>query len=134
MITVDACVWVALLDASDSLHGATKTFWRLVAESNTTIYGPRFLLLEVGCAIARRTHNADKGRNVVSVLQTIPTLKLVENDKLLLEKAVEIGTKHYLRAGDALYLAVAMKTATPLVTWDQELIARAGAISPVLWR
>lgn len=134
MITVDACVWVALLDRSDILHKDSVKFWRGMASSQTVIYAPVFLLTEVGCAVARRTQSAVRGHEVVALMREIPTLKLIECDSRLLNMAISLGTQHFLRAADALYLAVAKQTNTRLITWDKELISRAEAVSPESWQ
>jgi predicted nucleic acid-binding protein len=44
-----------------------------------------------------------------------------------------LGTEKRLRSGDALYIAAAERTGVRLVTWDPELIERAGSITPIDW-
>ena len=52
-------------------------------------------------------------------------------DERLLDAAGEVGTALRLRSTDALYAAcAAAHQAPPLVTWDGELLARAGAWAP----
>lgn len=50
-----------------------------------------------------------------------------------LRRAIEIGTRNYLRAGDALYVAAARAAEGQLVSWDRELVERAGALTPEEW-
>jgi predicted nucleic acid-binding protein len=54
-------------------------------------------------------------------------------DEALLAEALRLETERFLRAADALYAATATLTGSPLVSWDNELIQRAGALSPTDW-
>jgi predicted nucleic acid-binding protein len=54
-------------------------------------------------------------------------------DSALIEAAMQIGTSAFLRGADALYAATAQLTGSQLISQDQELIRRAGAISPTDW-
>src|SRR5581483_509543 len=47
--------------------------------------------------------------------------------------ARERGAHAFLRGADALYVAAAEAFAAPLLSWDRELITRAGAITPQDW-
>jgi predicted nucleic acid-binding protein len=54
-------------------------------------------------------------------------------DTVLVETAIRVGTDAFLRGADALYAATALITGSTLVSWDNELIQRAGAHSPTDW-
>jgi predicted nucleic acid-binding protein len=55
-------------------------------------------------------------------------------DDGLLSEALRLGTRFRLRAVDALYAATAaLETDGVLVSWDNELIERAGAVTPTAW-
>ena len=51
-------------------------------------------------------------------------------DERLLDAAGELGGAQALRSADALYAACDLLHRAPLVTFDAELIARAGATPP----
>jgi predicted nucleic acid-binding protein len=53
-------------------------------------------------------------------------------DELLLE-AESIGAASFLRGADALYAATSRTTDGQLVSWDREMVERAGAITPSDW-
>ena len=57
----------------------------------------------------------------------------VPTDATLLSTALRRGPSKFLRGADALYAATAELTGSTLVAWDNELIQRAGAISPTDW-
>ena len=60
-------------------------------------------------------------------------LTLLPLNELLLTTAGELGTRYLIRGADALFVAAATLSGAPLISWDQELVDRAGAITPANW-
>jgi predicted nucleic acid-binding protein len=61
-------------------------------------------------------------------------LKTEAMGSALLAEALRLGTRCRLRAADALYAATAaLRTEGTLVSWDKDLIDRAGAVTPTTW-
>jgi predicted nucleic acid-binding protein len=54
-------------------------------------------------------------------------------DPLLVRRAIDVGTRQLLRAGDAVYATLAEMIGGEVVSWDGELIGRAGAVTPDAW-
>lgn len=133
MITLDASVWVAGLDEADVCHAPSVRLLAALQSSRTPIVIPDFALLEVGCAVARRRRDPAAGPTAVAALRGIPTLRILAAGRTIPEPALELGTCALLRAADAVYAATARLTETPLVSWDRELIERAGALTPDQW-
>lgn len=52
---------------------------------------------------------------------------------MLLRQAISIGPRLLLRGADALYAATAVLYSADLVSWDNELVQRAGAVTPADW-
>ena len=130
MLTVDACVWVAAFDPVDRFHAEAATFLGEAAARGVRLLAPRWLLLEVRCAVARRSGDAAAGARAEAALRGAPFLQLSPMDERLLDAAGELGGAQALRSADALYAACALLHGAPLVTFDAELIARAGATPP----
>ncbi len=130
MFTIDANIWVAAFDSSDRFHERSVAFLRALAARQCALHGPVFLLLEAGCALARRARVPAAAAVVEQRLRAHPTLALHPLDDRCLSKATELGARRLLRAADALYAAVAELNGAPLVTWDDELVQRAGALTP----
>lgn len=80
--------------------------------------------------MARRADDADLGIRACEELLANPILALEPMTADFLEAAARIGTSGRLRAADALYAAVAERSGTRPVTWDQELTRRAHGITP----
>lgn len=133
MLTIDANVWVAASDPRDRFRDSSVAFLRAVAERDLELHGPAFLINEVGCALARRTGDGTVGILAAERLRSHPSLTLHGMDEPLLALAMDIGVRQLLRATDALYAATAVLTRAPLISWDAELVSRAGAVTPDGW-
>ena len=132
--TVDANVWVAAYDATDRFHADSTAFLYALANLGISARAPAVLLLEVACALARRFGDASIGREASAKLEERTMLSLEPLDSRLLWEAVHLGTANRLRAADALYAATAARSRDGvLVSWDLELIERAGAVTPPVW-
>ena len=51
----------------------------------------------------------------------------------LLVTALTVETEVFLRAGDAFYAAVATNKDRTIISWDEELLRRANAMTPSAW-
>lgn len=132
-LTVDASVWVAAVHAADTFYEESLTLLASARLERARIFVPAFADAEVACAVARRSRNPAGGRQLAQdILQTYEAVR-IPVDPTLLEAATRIGTSAFLRGADALYAATAQVTGSALVSWDQELIQRAGAVSPTDW-
>lgn len=133
MVTVDANIWVAGFDATDAFHGGSVTFLREVTRRGMPIYGPAFVLVEVACVVARRFRNPAVGAQASAGIAAHRLVRIRPLDDATLTLAARIGSQRFLRGADALYAATAQLAGAALVTWDNELIQRAGALTPTAW-
>jgi predicted nucleic acid-binding protein len=133
MLTVDASVWVAAGHSPDTFAESSRAFFATAAHRRETYCVPSFAEVEIACALARKRQDADAGRKWAKSILAMPSVTAIPVDAALLAFAVHLGTRFLLRAGDALYVAVAAVYSAPLITWDAELIRRAGAITPAGW-
>ncbi len=131
---VDANVWVAAYDPTDRFHADSAAFFYALANLGIGARAPAILVLEVACALARRFGDVSVGREAAAKLEEHPMLRLEPLDGRLLSEAARLGTAHRLRAADALFAATAARSGGgTLVSWDLELIERAGAVTPLVW-
>lgn len=133
MLTLDASVWVSALDPGDAFHGKSATFVDMISRQKLALHGPAIVVLEVSCALSRRLRRAGPADEAARWLRAHPMLTLLAVDDVLLEGAIGIGRERGLRGMDALYAATAALMGAPLVSWDVELLQRAGAKSPMEW-
>lgn len=133
MLTIDANVWVSAADRTDVLNRPSRQFLAAAARQHLPIYLPTFAWLEIACALARRRQDAARGQQLASMVLNSPHVMRVQLDGPLLTQALLSGPSLFLRGADALYAATAVMYATQLISWDDELIRRAGALTPSDW-
>lgn len=133
MLTVDANVWVAAADRGDVFSAVSRDFLRRVAQRRLRIYLPAYARVEIACALARRRQSAAAGQVLAQALLDAAWVVHAPLDTQLLAQALASGTRALLRGADALYVATAQLNRTELISWDAELIRRAGALTPQDW-
>jgi len=129
-LVIDASVWVSAADRTDSLSQASRAFLALVVRREYPIALPEFAELEIACALARRLRDTGRGRSLAGQMLESPLVTRYSSTRTALREAVRVGTRGFLRSGDALYAALAERLEGELVSWDGELIDRAGALTP----
>ena len=133
MLVLDANLWVAAFDAGDALHEESVAVFAEAARRGLALAGPSFVVLESVCALARRLGDPSLAQAAGVRLIEHPTLQLEPMTDELLAAATRLGVERRLRGADALYAATAARLDCPLLSWDDELITRGGAISPREW-
>lgn len=133
-VAIDASVLVASFIRADRFHAESARFLRHTMARRMALVAPGIMLIESACAVARRTGSEELAR--------VATTDLLRNEWLRLDgdegadgilETIALGTRLRLKGADAVYAATARANDVPLVSWDRELIARAGAITPTDW-
>ena len=132
-IVIDASVWVSAADATDPLSEPSRVFFADVATRELPIAVPGFARLEIACALARRLQNAEQSRGLTARMLDSPLVTEYSLNRTMLRRAVRVGTRGFLRSGDALYAALAERVEGEVVSWGRELVERAGALTPEDW-
>ena len=128
MVVMDASIWVSQLRPQDANHNASRLWMDRYTAAGGLLVVPIFLLIEVAAAISRRTGEPTLAEKAIEDLNSIDAIQFVPLDSVLVQAAVNIATDLQLRAGDAIYVAVAQQLNLPLVSWDKEQLQRAGNI------
>ena len=131
-LVVDASVWVSAADAADTLSTPSRTFLHTVMRRRDPIALPAIARLEIACALSRRLRDAARGRDLADGLLHSPLITETDLGSLL-GTALTVGTESFLRAGDAFYAAVAADEDGIIISWDEELLRRANAVTPSAW-
>jgi predicted nucleic acid-binding protein len=100
----------------------------LMQEQATPIIVPTLLLPEVAAAVARGRGDADLARRFAVTLKQLPNLLLIPLDDVLAQHAIDVAAEHRLRGSDAVYVAVALRFGSALVTLDREQRGRVAGV------
>ena len=132
-LVVDANVWVLALDRTELRSDMSRAFLGAVGASRYPIALPEFAEIEVACALSRRLRNTEQGRLIARQALDFAPITWHALTRRMVRRAVVIGTRRFLRSADALYAAVAEAVGGEIVSWDKELVNRAGAVTPEAW-
>ena len=128
MPVVDASVCVALLNADEPGHPASRR-WLAERQGKTEpIVAPVILLAEVAAALGRGLGDADLARQAVRLLRGRHLLELFPVTEALAARAAEIAAEQKIRGCDALYVALARQLDMELVTQDGQQLERGAAV------
>jgi len=127
--TVDASVF---LNAFNPHEAGQETSQRLLArfqEKSVPLIVPTLVLPEVSAAISRGRGDAGLARQFALALGRLPHLVWVPVD--LARQASETAAQPLLGGADAIYVAVALRFGSTLITLDREQWQRTAGIVPV---
>jgi predicted nucleic acid-binding protein len=128
--TLDASVFLNAFNPYEAGHETSRQFLAHLRRQTAPIVVPTLLLPEVAAAIRRGRGDASLARRFAETLGRFPHLVLVPLDETLAHQASEAAAEHGLRGSDAVYVAVAQRYGSTLVTLDRDQRARAsGAVS-----
>ena len=127
---LDASVFVAVVSPSERHHAQAVALYESHPERMPFLV-PGVFRVEVISALARRGEQADL-LDVVDALLRGPRFFPHAVDDHLIDTATEVARRAGLRAYDAIYVAVALNTESPLYTLDVDLIDRVATAYPSL--
>ena len=125
---VDASVWVSWLRPPDINHDVSRIWMEQYIARNGMLVVPALVLIEVAASISRRTGQTIQAQEAVKRLHSISKIQIAPVDSALVQSAVEVAINLQLRAGDAIYVALAHQLNIPLVSWDKEQLQRAESL------
>ena len=129
MLTIDASVLVAAAVPDEPAHLVVRSMLRAVGRAGMAIHEPAIAVVEVAAGIVRRTGDSSLAEDAVRLLVGLPGAEFHALDLPAAVQAAGVARELSLRAGDALYAAVALDHGCTPVTMDEELLRRA---SPLL--
>jgi predicted nucleic acid-binding protein len=127
-LVVDASVWVSWLRPVDINHDPSRIWMEQYIAKGGFLVAPAILLVEVAASIARQTGQVIQAREAINQLRAISKVQITAMDSVLVQAAVDVAANLQLRAGDAIYVALAHQLNVPLVSWDKEQLQKASTI------
>jgi predicted nucleic acid-binding protein len=117
---VDASVFLNAFNPKEEGYETSNQMLSLLQDKAVPLIAPTLLLPEVAAAIRRGQNDPGLARKFATRLSQLPHLVLVSLDLLLAQQALDAAALYSLRGSDAVYVAVALRFACPLVTLDRE--------------
>lgn len=128
LFTVDASVFLNAYNPREEGYTTSRQFLRLVRAASLPIIVPTLILPEVAAVLARAQADPQRARAFAHQLQRLPNLVLAPLDAALAREAVDAATRCSLRGSDAVYVAVALRFGSILVTRDRQQLERTGEL------
>lgn len=118
--TVDASVFVNAFNPQEDGHEESLAILVAIQEHDDPIIVPTLLVAEVASAVARASDDTVGALQYAYATATLPHLTAVALTTTLAREAAELAATHRLRGADAVYVAIARRYGTTLVTRDEE--------------
>lgn len=118
--TVDASVWMSAFNPYEQGHrDSNRLLARLQAQA-VPIIVPTLLLPEVAAAVRWGREDESLALEFAETLQRLRHLVWVPLDDVLAHRAAGVAARHQLRGSDAVYVAVALRFGSDLITRDRQ--------------
>ena len=124
-LTVDSSIIVSSLLENEPRHKEALKIWDAVLAGKNVAIIPYSVFVEVVAAVRRRTGSEELAREVGKQLLEIEAVFFVGLDDKSAQDTAEIAVKTGVRGMDALVLQVARDFSTELMSFDEEMIAKA---------
>jgi predicted nucleic acid-binding protein len=126
--TIDASVFLNGLNPAEVGYVDSNKLLVQVRAKAVPIIVPSLLFPEVAATISRVQGDANMARSFAHALRNWPNMIVIPLDDALSGEAVDAAARYHLRGSDAVYVAVAIRFDTILVTLDREQRSRASAV------
>ena len=127
--TVDASVFVNAFNPHEEGHAESLAILAAIQQGGDPVIVPTLLLPEIASAVARASNDPAGALQYANATAALPHLTLVPLTSTMSRQAAELAASHRLRGADAVYLAVARRYGTTLVSRDDEQRTRGSSVT-----
>jgi predicted nucleic acid-binding protein len=120
-------VFVNAFNPHEEGHAESLRFLSAVQQRSDPIIVPALLVPEIASAVARATADRAGALQYAMATGALPHLTLVSLTATVARQAADLAATHRLRGSDAVYVAVARRYGTTLVSRDAEQKTRGAA-------
>lgn len=126
--TVDASVFVNAFNPHEDGHEASLRILAAIQERAEPVIVPTLLVPEIAAALARATDDGAGALQFARATAALPHLTLVSLTAALASQAADLAATNRLRGADAIYVTVARRYGTTIVSRDEEQRTRGAAV------
>ncbi len=127
--TIDASVFVNAFDPHEEGHTESLQILTAIQERGDPVIVPALLVPEIASAVARASDDSVGALQYANATAALPHVTLVPLTPAMARQAAELAASHRLRGADAVYLAVARRYGTTLVSRDDEQRTRGSSVT-----
>ena len=127
-LTIDSSVIIASLLEKEPRHQEALKIWESILSGESIAIMPYSVLVEVVAAIRRRTGSKDLACEVRKEILEIENLSFVVLDQKAALEASDLAIRTGVRGMDSLVIQVVREFETELITFDEEMIQKAGKV------
>jgi predicted nucleic acid-binding protein len=127
--TVDASVFVNAFNPHEDGHAESLQILAAIQKRGDPLIVPTLLIPEIASALARASDDSAGALRYANATAALPHLTLVSLTSVMARQAAELAATHRLRGADAIYLAVARRYGTTLVSRDDEQRTRGSGVA-----
>ena len=127
--TIDASVFVNAFNPHEEGHTESLQILAAIHERGDPVIVPALLVPEIASAVARASDDSAGALQYANATAALPHVTLVPLTPAMARQAAELAATHRLRGADAVYLAVARRYGTTLVSRDDEQRTRGSSVT-----
>jgi predicted nucleic acid-binding protein len=109
-------------------HSESLAILAAIQQGGEPVIAPTLLLPEIASAVARASDDNAGALQYANATAALPHLMLVSLTSMMARQAAELAASHRLRGADAVYVAVARRYGTTLVSRDEEQRSRGSTV------
>jgi predicted nucleic acid-binding protein len=121
-------VFVNAFNPHEDGHAESLAILTAIQERDDPIIVPALLVPEIASAVARASDDRAAALQYAYATAALPHLTAVALTSSLARQAAELAATHRLRGADAVYVAIARRYGTTLVSRDEEQRSRGSAV------
>jgi len=125
---VDASVFVNAFNPHEAGHAESLAILAEIRQGGDPVIVPTLLVPEIASAVARASDDNTGALQYANATAALPHLTMVSLTATMARQAAELAATHRLRGADAVYVAVARRYGTTLVSRDEEQRSRGSAV------
>ena len=101
-------------------HAASLNLLSEIQKRGDPVIVPTLLVAEIAAAVARATDDSAAAFGYATASAALPHLTLVSLTAAVARQAADLAANHRLRGADAVYVAIARRYGTTIVSRDEE--------------
>jgi predicted nucleic acid-binding protein len=126
--TIDASVFVNAFNPHEEGHTESLAVLTAIQERGDPVIVPTLLLPEIAAAVARASDDSDGALDYANATAGLSHLTVVALTPTMARQAAELAATYRLRGADSIYVAVARRYGTTLVSRDEEQRSRGSIV------